>query len=181
VDRFVRFPDDTSDDAVASWSHDGHWIYFASNRSGKWQVWKRTVDGGEPVQVTKNGGFAALEARNGRSIYYTKFDAGGIWEVPVEGGQEVKVVDEPPRNYWGYFAVGPDGLYFGGATGTPPKHHAGLKFFDFATRKVTVLGDMEKSPFEGAPGLSVSPDGKYLLYVQLDEVRNSLMMAETFQ
>jgi hypothetical protein len=44
----------------------------------------------------------------------------------------------------------------------------------------TSMGDMEKCPFEGAPGLFVSPDGKYLLYVQLDEARNSLMMAENF-
>ena len=56
-----------------------------------------------------------------------------------------------------------------------------FKYFDFATKKITVMGDMEKSPYEGAPGLSVSPDGKYLLYVQLDEARNNLMMAENFR
>jgi Tol biopolymer transport system component/DNA-binding winged helix-turn-helix (wHTH) protein len=175
-----RLPNDTSDDGVASWSHDGRWIYFASNRSGSWQVWKRTTDGGQPVPVTKNGGFAALESPDGKSIHYTKFNQEGIWQVPVDGGQETKIVDEPPRNYWGYFAVGPDGLYFIGDTGTSPKHHPGFKFFDFATRKITFMGDMEKSPFGGAPGLSISPDGKYLLYVQLDEARNSLMLAENF-
>ena len=175
-----RLPNETSDDGVASWSHDGRWLYFASNRSGKWQVWKRTVDGGQSVPVTKNGGFAALESRDGKSIYYTKFNEEGIWEVPVEGGQEIKLVDEPARDYWGYFAVGPDGLYFMGDIETPPKHHPGFKFFDFATRKITFMGEMEKFPYGGAPGLSVSPDGKYLLYVQLDEARNSLMMAENF-
>jgi Tol biopolymer transport system component/DNA-binding winged helix-turn-helix (wHTH) protein len=176
-----RLPNDTSDDGVASWSHDGRWLYFASNRSGKWQVWKRTVDGGQPVQVTSNGGFAALESPDGKSIYYTKFNEDGIFQVPVNGGQEIKVTNEPPKNYWGYYAVGPDGLYFLGETGTPSKRHAGFKFFDFRTRKITVMGDMEKSPFEGAPGLSVSPDGKYLLYVQLDEGRSSMMMAENFR
>lgn len=176
-----RLRNDTSDDGVASWSRDGRWIYFASNRSGNWQVWKRTVDGGQPIQVTANGGFAALEAPDGKSIYYTKFSEDGIWQVSVEGGQEVKVVDEPPKNYWGYFAVGRDGLYFVGDTGIPPKHRPGFKFFDFATRKITVMGDMDKGPYEGAPGLSVSPGGKYLLYVQLDEGRNSLMMAENFR
>jgi hypothetical protein len=40
---------------------------------------------------------------------------------------------------------------------------------------------MDKGPDEGAPGLSVSPGGKYLLYVQLDEGRNSLMTAENFR
>jgi Tol biopolymer transport system component/DNA-binding winged helix-turn-helix (wHTH) protein len=175
-----RLPNDTSDDAVPSWSHDGNSIYFASNRNGSWQVWKRRLDGGQPVQVTSKGGFAAFESPDGKSIYYTKFDEKGIWQTPVDGGQETLVVDDPPGNYWGYFAVAPDGLYFIADTGTPPKHRAGFKFFDFATRKITVMGDAEKDPYEGAPGLSVSPDGKYLTYVQLDEVRNNLMMAENF-
>ena len=176
-----RLPNDTSDDAVASWSHDGRFIYFASNRSGAWQVWKRTVEGGHPVQVTSNGGFAALESPDGKSIYYTKFNEKGIWQAPVNGGQETEVVDEPPADYWGYFAVGRDGLYFIGDTGTPPKSRPGFKFFDFATRKITAMGNMDKMPFNGAPGLSVSPDGRYLLYVQLDESRNSLMLAENFR
>ena len=133
------------------------------------------------MQVTSGGGFAALEAPDGKFIYYTKFDESGIWKAPVNGGLETKVVDDPPRNYWGYFAVGSDGLYFIADTGTPQKHRPGFKFFDFATRKITTMGDMEKGPYEGAPGLSVSPDGKNLLYVQLDEARNSLMMAENFR
>jgi Tol biopolymer transport system component/DNA-binding winged helix-turn-helix (wHTH) protein len=173
-------PNDSSDDAVPSWSHDGSWIYFASNRSGNWQVWKRTVGGGKPIQVTKNGGFAALESPDGKSIYYTKFNAKGIWQVPIDGGQESEVVDEPPGDYWGYFAVGRDGLYFIGDTGTSGKHVPGFKFFDFATRKITVMGNMEKSPYQAAPGLSVSADGEYLLYVQLDDARTSLMLAENF-
>ena len=177
-----RFVNETSDDGVASWSHDGRWLYFASNRSGTWQVWKRTVDGGEPVQVTKNGGFAPLEAPDGKSIYYAKFDEPGVWEVPVVGGDETKIIqDEPPRHYWGYFAVGPDGLYFIGDTGTAGKHKPGFKFYDFATRKITNICNMEKGPYEGAPGLSVSPDGRFILYVQLDEARNNLMLAENFR
>ncbi len=176
-----RFVNDSSDEGVASWSHDGRWLYFASNRTGKWQVWKRTVDVGQPVQVTGGGGFAALEAPDGKSVYYTKFNEPGIFQVPVDGGQEVKIVDEPFGDYWGYFAVGPDGLYFMGDTGNPTKHRAGFKFYDFATQKITIMGDMEKGPFEGAPGFSVSPDGRYILYVQLDEARNNLMLAENFR
>jgi Tol biopolymer transport system component/DNA-binding winged helix-turn-helix (wHTH) protein len=177
-----RFINDSADEGVASWSHDGHWLYYASNRSGKWQVWKRTVDGGEPVQVTKNGGFAPLEAPDGRSIYYTRFDEPGVWQVPVVGGDEIKIIqDEPPRAYWGYFAVGPDGLYFIGDTGAPGKSKPGFKFYDYATKKITTICDMEKGPYVGAPGLSVSPDGHFLLYVQLDEARNNMMLAENFR
>jgi Tol biopolymer transport system component/DNA-binding winged helix-turn-helix (wHTH) protein len=173
-----RFANETSDDGVASWSHDGHWIYFASNRVGGWQIWKRTVDGGPATQITKNGGFAPLESPDGKFLYYTRFEEAGAWRVPVQGGEETKILDDPPQRCWGYFAVGPDGLYFGGEVGN---HRPGLKFYDFATQKISVIGVADKSPFCGAPGLAVSPDGRFVLYVQLDEARDNIMLAENFR
>jgi Tol biopolymer transport system component/DNA-binding winged helix-turn-helix (wHTH) protein len=192
-----RLVNDTADEGVASWSGDGRWIYYASNRTGAWQVWKRPVDRGEltpgvattqnkpsqgePVQITRNGGFAAIEAPDGKTLYYTKFDQNGVWQVPVGGGEETKIIsDEPFGDFWGYFAVGRDGLYYIGDTGTNGKHRPGFKFYGFATKKITTICDMEKGPYAGAPGLSVSPDGRYLIYVQLDEARENLMMAENF-
>ncbi|MGC1498978.1 MAG: hypothetical protein WA800_03180, partial [Terriglobales bacterium] len=77
--------------------------------------------------------------------------------------------------------VGPDGLYYIGDTGTAGKHQAGFKFYDYATKKITNICDMEKDPYEGAPGLAVSADGHYILYVQVDESRNNLMLAENFK
>jgi hypothetical protein len=47
---------------VPSWSRDGNSIYFASNRTGRWQVWKHSVASGEESQVTRNGGCAVLES-----------------------------------------------------------------------------------------------------------------------
>ena len=64
-----------SDDVVPSWSNDGRWIYFASKRTGRWEVWKAPADGGQAVQVTKHGGFAAFESRDGQSVYYAKGDS----------------------------------------------------------------------------------------------------------
>jgi Tol biopolymer transport system component/DNA-binding winged helix-turn-helix (wHTH) protein len=176
-----RLLNETSDDAVASWSHDGRWLYFASNRSGTWQVWKRTPDGGPPLQITRKGGFAALESPDGKSIYYTKSDAPGIFQVPVEGGNETQIVEEPPNTYWGYFALGADGIYYLGDIGTSAKHKPGFKFFDFATQKIRAIGEMEKDPFNGAPGMSISPDGRFILSVQVDEARDTLMLAENFR
>jgi Tol biopolymer transport system component/DNA-binding winged helix-turn-helix (wHTH) protein len=175
-----RLINDTSDDAVASWSRDGRWLYFASNRSGTWQVWKRTVEGGAPIQITRNGGFAPLSSPDGKLVYYTKFDAPGVFQVPIEGGNEVKILDEPPSGYWGYVAVGPDGVYFAGDVSTA-KQHAGFKFYDSATHKITTIDSLDKTPYEGAPALSISPDGRFMLHMQIDESRDSLMLAENFR
>ena len=174
------FLNDTADDVVPSWSHDGRSLYFASNRSGAWQVWKRTVDGGQPVQITKKGGFAALESPDGNSLYYAKFNEPGLWKVPVAGGEEAKVLDEPPERYWGYFVIGGGGIYYLGDIAVSGKHKPGFKSFNFATRKITVIGETEKDPDRGAPGMSVSPDGRFILYVQLDDIGYNLILAENF-
>jgi len=172
-----RFPNDSADDGVPNWSHDGKWLYFASDRTGVWQVWKMPVDGGPAVQVTKSGGFAAFESPDHAFLYYTKFDSGGIFRVPVNGGDEVKILDEPPAGGWGYFGVVSDGIYFAG----PEDDRAAIKFYDFASHKITHVAFWEKGPFTGAPGMGASPDGKWILYVQLDEARNNLMLAENFR
>jgi Tol biopolymer transport system component len=172
-----RFRNDTSDDGVASWSGDGKWLYFASDRNAGWQVWKMPFAGGPAVQITKNGGFAAFESPDHGFLYYTKFDSPGIFRVPVGGGEEKKILDDPPATGWGYFGIVSEGIYFA----APEQHRGAIKFFDFHSRNVTTVAYWEKEPFAGAPGMAVSPDGRWILYVQLDEARNNLMLADNFR
>jgi len=88
-----------SDDVVPSWSRDGRWVYFVSNRSGENQVWKVPAEEAKAVQVTRKGGFAAFESIDGRYLYYAKSrDASGIWRVPVDGGEEIQVLDQPMQD-----------------------------------------------------------------------------------
>ena len=101
-----RLTTGTSNNVVPSWSNDGRWIYFASDRTGAMQVWKMPVEGGRAWQMTKKGGFAAFESPDGKAVYYAKGkEASGIWEVPVGGGEEASVLDQPSPGYWGYWAL----------------------------------------------------------------------------
>ena len=59
-------------DAKGNWSPGGQWIYFASNRTGTYQVWKVPLEGGDPVQVTKEGGWSPQVSPDGESVYYCK-------------------------------------------------------------------------------------------------------------
>jgi Tol biopolymer transport system component len=173
-----RLTTDTANDVVPSWSNDGRWIYFASNRSGSWQVWKAPTEGGPAVQVTQNGGLAAFESPDGQFVFYAKFTEPGIWRVPVEGGEETLVLDLLQPGFWGYWVVVDEGIYFLNAEAEP---RPAIEFYRFATRQVTRVFVPEKDPVYGEPGLALSPDGRWILYVQVDQTQSDIMLVENFR
>jgi Tol biopolymer transport system component/DNA-binding winged helix-turn-helix (wHTH) protein len=168
-----RFTTNPADDAVASWSRDGRSIYFASGRSGEWQVWKTPVEGGNAIPVTRHGGYVAFESPDGRFVYYSKGRGQtSLWRVPARSGEEQQVLESVG---WLSFAMAQDGIFFvpGDAGGTPS-----IRFFNFRTGAITVVAPIDGSPSDG---LSVSPDGRYLLYSQTDQQSSELMLVENFR
>ena len=171
-----RLTSEKSSGAVPSWSRDGRWIYFVSDRTGTWQVWKMSADGGKAVQVTKGGGFAAFESLDGKMLYYAKgLTVPGLWKVPVEGGEEIPVIEQLDAGLWGYWDLTKDGIYFYDA-----KTRA-IEFFSFATRKLTKVAVPERGPIRFNQGLSVSPDGRWILYAQNDIIGGDIMLVENFR
>ena len=56
-----------------------------------------------------------------------------------------------------------------------------IQFYSFATRHVTPLLTIEKDPLYFQPGLTISPDGRLLLYAQRDAKVNDLLLLENFR
>ena len=82
-----------STDTFPSFSHDGAWIYFSSDRSGVPFIWKIPVAGGTAIQVSHTPGLMALESRDGAYLYYvespTVQESGPLWQVPLKGGAPI--------------------------------------------------------------------------------------------
>jgi Tol biopolymer transport system component/DNA-binding winged helix-turn-helix (wHTH) protein len=174
-----RLTNDPAEDSVPSFSRDGKWVYFCSNRSGSLQIWKLPVAGGQAVQVTKQGGFDSFEAPDGQWLYYAKGrGVPGIWRMPVAGGEETLVLDHHRAGFWRYWAVTEEGIYF--TTAETPDRPL-IEFFNFATGKVTTITTMEKRIDGNVPGLSVSPDGRTLIWSQLDQTSSDIMLMENFR
>lgn len=131
--------------------------------------------GGPALQVTSQGGFAALESADGRFLYYSKSRSPGIWRAPVEGGAETRVVDLP--QCWGYWALAEEGVYVldTNATAGPT-----ILLFPFSTGQPVPVARLAGGPACGEEGLAVSPDGRWLLYV--DTVQGSdVILVEDFK
>jgi len=168
-----RMTHGSADDAVASWSRDGRWIYFVSNRTKKWQVWKMPAEGGEPVQVTKHGGYVAFESLDGRFLYFAKdLYQTSLWRVPVDGGEETRILESVMGSA---FHLDRKGVYFVAprTAGT-----SAVQFLSFATGKVTTIAVIHRPV---SFGLSVSPDERFILYTQFDQVGGNLMLVENFR
>ena len=185
-----QLTDHPADDLVPSWSRDGRSLYFASLRTGVYQIWKLAPQGGEPVQLTKNGGVYGKESLDGRYLYYAKFGPAGLptmWRVPVSGGEEVRI--EINLASYSNFAVAREGIYFESAPPSSPLGHipmlspftrpeATIDFFSFATGKVSRVLTVNRY---AGHGMDVSPDGRTLMFGQMDTLTEDLMLVENFK
>jgi Tol biopolymer transport system component len=61
---------DTADAVVPTWSRDGRVVYFASNRTGRFEVWSTAAEGGPEEQLTRDGAVMPFESFDGRTLYY---------------------------------------------------------------------------------------------------------------
>jgi Tol biopolymer transport system component len=82
----------TFDDGLQSeptWSPDGRYIAYSSDRGGKFDIWVQQVSGGDPIQITKGPGhhWQPDWSPDGKYIAYRSEEGdGGIYVVPALGG-----------------------------------------------------------------------------------------------
>jgi Tol biopolymer transport system component len=168
---------DPANDFMPSWSRDGRFVYFASNRTGRNEVWRAPASGGTEERVTGEGGCASQEGLDGRTLYYLRsWGSDALLARPTAGGPErilVPCVDQRS------FAVGPDGLYHVQCSedGTPEGTRRVLHLLDPATGRDRAIGAFE-SQWTG--GLSVSPDGRSVIYSS-GALAKDLLMIEDFR
>lgn len=177
--KLRRLTNDAAEDVNPSWSRDGKWVYFRSTRSGDRRIWKVPATGGDAVQVTQQLGHDGVDSPDGQFLYFTKGrNVPGIWKMPLASGEETLVLDHHSAGIWRHWAVTEAGIYF--ATEAQPKQTL-IEFFSFATRQVTLLATIPKGLDRSTPGLSVSPDGRWLIWSQLDQQGSDILLLENFR
>jgi serine/threonine protein kinase/WD40 repeat protein len=172
----LRMTTHPANDGNPSWSRDGQWIYFDSARTGQQQLWKIPANGGEEIQVTRNGGFAPLESQDGKFLYYVKslVDT-SLWKIPVGGGPGAEVL-EGVSDYLDL------AIMDGGVVFVPTRNRASLQFFSFATNNIRLLANFDRPiALSENAGLSVSPDGRWILCTHFEQAGSELMLVENLR
>jgi Tol biopolymer transport system component len=163
-----------STDVFPTFSRDGQWIYFSSTRTGTPLIWKMPAGGGEAVQVTRVPAMMALESMDGTMLYFVEgrgLDAlGPLWQQPVNGGPAVKLLDNVQNVS---FAVAATGIYY--VERLPGDTR--IVYFDPATRQSSVVAS---SLGAVTFGLTVSADGRRILFARVDSSVDDLMLVENF-
>lgn len=162
-----------AEEVAPSWSPDGRWLYFGSNRGGAWRIWKLPLDGGAPRPVTGPGGFRALAAADG-SLYFSRRGQSGIWRLAAEGGPEQLVVpDLLPVDRANWTLTGDALLY----VRRPRPDRPRLARLDLASGRVEDLAALPGLLYKS--GLAATPDGTAAFFTRIDEEECDILVIET--
>jgi len=162
---------------LPSWSRDGKWIYFVNGEdANNSSVWKVPAEGGHALQLAQHPATFPLESPDARQVYFVRQDQ--LWSVSTDGSDphQIAVVPEFEGDAWVPFG---SGIYFWHYTSD---NKTVIEFLDLITKKVRPVFFPEKdNAADWMGGLSVSPDGRWLLFSQVDEVTSDLMLVENWR
>ncbi len=171
--RPVSFTDGLHADVVPSFSPDGKWIYFSSNRSGEMQIWKMLLTGADARQVTMKGGFAGVFSPDGMYLYYNRQNTAfsSLWQMQLATGQEKCIVSMVPNRA---FVPVDEGVFYRSVTSDKKEQ---LLFLNVQSNTTKRLFAFEKNL---RMGMAISPDHRYLFFAQEDQHDRDLQMVEGF-
>ena len=157
-----------------SWSRDGQSLYFGSDRSGQWQIWRHSLTSGDATQITEHGGLAGWESEDRSKLYYTKPDTSGIWVKLLADGNERLLIDADPSS----FALVNQHIYY-----IDPRMHIdcfSIMRYELDTEKSKQVASIPVKPFNifSRWGFTVSPDEQWIYYGQIDKSESDLMITE---
>ena len=159
------------------WSRDGKWIYFSSGEPGGMGVYRCPASGGEAVKLSKDvDGISARESFDGETIYFASHDERSTLKkvaLPGQPGMESDVDGLPRLSNSGLWTLSAAGIYF-----VPADEPRSLRYFDFASKQIRPIFEVDK---DFSSGLSVSPDGRWILYSLVGDESSDIMIVDHFR
>jgi Tol biopolymer transport system component/DNA-binding winged helix-turn-helix (wHTH) protein len=143
------------------WSPDGNRIAFDSHPGEHWEIFVADVAERKPRKLITNISDVTRPhwSRNGKWIYFRSNEPGrlGVYRCPASGGDAIAISKD--------------------INGINPRESFDEKTVYFASKQIRPLFEVDND-FYG--GLSVSPDGRWILYSQVGDVNSDIMLVDHF-
>ncbi len=158
-DSLIQLSNDPADEYVPSYSPDGRYIVYMSNRDGPWQIHMMNADGSDVRRLTTNeaDNYHPRFSPDGQQIAFaSKMD--GDWDVylmDLEGQIIRQVTDRPGNQYYPFFS--PDGL-----TLSMMDNAAGRWQVVLADASGTIIESLSSGSAEDTYA-TFAPDGRHLV------------------
>ena len=95
--------------------------------------------------------------------------------MPVSGGSAALVLNRKCGRYWD---LTEQGICFIDLAAKP---HPTINICDVERKRTTQIGTMDHEPPPTGSGLTVSPDGQWVLYPQVDQAEDQVMLLKNFR
>jgi Tol biopolymer transport system component len=165
--------------ALPAWSEDCRWL-FASN--GRQALYRIPSSGGPAELFTQQRSYYAAVAGD-RVIFNVAQPTGvQLWSKSVAGGEEAPLAGMPRLAYADSWIAARTGIYYvTSMDGTAANGSPTLSFYDFETGKARDLMSLQQAPTAlGGLGISVSSDGRSLLYTSTGDVQSDIMLLSRY-
>ena len=163
----------TSRDNLSSpaWSEDCSWLFAIDGKNALYRI---PSSGGPAERFTDHLSTYCVVSED--RLIFNVLESNGVvlWSKPVGGGPQMPLEGMPTVRYDDSWAPATSGVYYTDSSSKPIT----VNFYDFASRSTRRLMNIKKTPIPSSgPGISVSPDGRWLLYGQSGEESSEIMLA----
>ena len=157
--------------SLPAWSQDCRWLFAIDGNNLLYRI---ESSGGPAERFTdKQSSYCVV---NGDRLIFNVLEPTGVtlWSKPVGGGPQTPLAGMPKVKYEESWAAGTAGIFYTDSESKPVR----VNFYDFATRSTRKWMTLKQTPVPGAgPGISLSPDGRWLLYGQSGDESSEIMLA----
>ena len=92
--KLERLIDSSHMPFIASWARSNNAIFYSSEKSGDWQIWRYDFSTDQHRQITSQGGYSANQHVSG-DLYVSRLHEQGLWRLSIQDRYEKaeKIID----------------------------------------------------------------------------------------